>query len=129
MSNGAKRFNPPGTRFPGMSQAIRCGDWIMVSGQVALHQGKVVGIGDPTAQARQCFVNIASALAEAGATMEDVVSVRCYLTDKAAYSGYAEIKNVLFANHPPASTSVVIDALLLPDLLMEIEAVAWTGPA
>ena len=129
MSNGIERFDPPGARFAGMSQAVRCGDWILVSGQVALHQGKVVGIGDATAQARQCFANIASALAEAGATMEDVVSLRCFLTDKAAYGGYAEVKNLLLADHPPASTTVIIDALLLPDLLMEIEAVAWTGTA
>ncbi|MDB5396185.1 MAG: RidA family protein [Rhodospirillales bacterium] len=127
--NDAERFDPPGMRFAGMSQAVRCGDWIMVSGQVALHQGEVVGIGDAVTQARQCFANIASALAEAGATLEDVVSLRCYLTDKAAYSAYAEIKNVLFADRPPASTSVVIGALLLPDLLMEVEAVAWTGQA
>lgn len=121
-----ERFDPPGTRFPGMSQAVRAGDWIMVSGQVALKDGKVVGIGDPAAQARQCFANIEAALTEAGATMDDVVTLRCYLTDKAAYAGYAEIKNVLFASRPPASTTVIISALLLPELLMEVEAAAWT---
>ena len=102
-----------------MSQAVRCGEMIFVSGQVALKDGQVVGVGDPAAQARQCFTNIAAVLAEADATLGDVVSVRCYLTDKAAYSGYAEVKNAIFADHPPASTTVVVAALLLADLLME----------
>ncbi len=127
MSNGAQRFDPPGLHFAGMSQAVRCGDWIAVSGQVALNEGKVIGVGDAEAQARQCFANIAAALAEAGAALEDVVSLRCYLTDKSAHAGYAAIKNVLFTAHPPASTSLIVTALLLPDLLMEVEAVAWTG--
>jgi 2-iminobutanoate/2-iminopropanoate deaminase len=125
--NKAQRFDPPGAQFAGMSQAVRCGDWIMVSGQIALKDGRVTGVDDPVAQARQCFLNIESVLVEAGARLEDVVRVRCYLTDKTAYSGYAEVKSALFGDRPPASTTVIIDALLLPDLLMEIEAVAWTA--
>jgi enamine deaminase RidA (YjgF/YER057c/UK114 family) len=125
--NGAERFDPPGMRFPGMSQAVRCGQWIMVSGQVALKDGNVVGVGDPAAQARQCFDNIAAALAETGASLQDIVVLRCFLTDKSAYQGYAEAKGMLFHNQTPASTTVIIKDLLIPDLLMEIEAVAWSG--
>jgi enamine deaminase RidA (YjgF/YER057c/UK114 family) len=121
------RFDPPGMSFPGMSQAVRCGDWIIVSGQVALEDGKVVGIGDPAVQARQCFDNITAALAEAGASLRDIVSLRCFLTDKSAYQGYAEVKAMLFQKESPASTTVIINALLIPDLLMEVEAVAWSG--
>jgi enamine deaminase RidA (YjgF/YER057c/UK114 family) len=123
--SGIERFDPPGMRFAGMSQAVRAGDWITISGQVALSDGKVVGIGDPAAQARQCFANIEAALAAAGAGLSDVVALRCYLTDKSAYAGYAEVKNLLFAGHPPASTTVIISALLLPELLMEVEVTAW----
>jgi len=123
----AERLDPPGMRFPGMSQGVRCGEWITVSGQVALKDGKVVGIGDPAAQARQCFDNIASVLAEAGASLQDIVSLRCYLTGKSAYQGYAEVKAMLFKDESPASTTVIISALLIPDLLMEVEAVAWSG--
>lgn len=125
--NAAKRFDPPGMHFAGMSQAVRCGEWIFVSGQVALRDGKVVGAGDAKAQAQQCFDNIAAALAEAGAELGDVVTLRCYLTDLSAYGGYAETKSAIFTESPPTSTTVVIAALLLPDLLMEVEAVAWTG--
>jgi 2-iminobutanoate/2-iminopropanoate deaminase len=125
--NAAERFDPPGMRFAGMSQAVRCGDWITVSGQVALKDGEVVGIGDARAQAQQCFANIAAVLAEAGASLEDVVSLRCYLVDKSAYETYADIKGMLFKDKSPASTTVIISALLIPALLMEVEAVAWMG--
>jgi enamine deaminase RidA (YjgF/YER057c/UK114 family) len=114
-------------RFPGMSQAVRCGDWITVSGQVALKDGKVVGAGDAAAQARQCFANIEAVLAEAEASLEHIVSLRCYLTDKSAYQGYAEVKAMLFKDKPPASTTVIINALLVSDLLIEIESVAFMG--
>ena len=121
-----ERCNPPGMAFPGMSQAIRCGDWVTVSGQVALRDGQVVGPGDAAEQARQCFSNIAAALAAAGAMMEHVTNLRCYLTAKSAYAGYAAVKNALFADHPPCSTAVIVSELLLPDLLMEVEATAYS---
>ncbi len=120
-------FDPPGMRFAGMSQAVRCGEWVTVSGQVALKDGQVVGAGDAKVQAQQCFANIAAALDEAGATLGDVVSLRCYLTDTSAYQGYAEVKAMLFKDKFPASTTVIISALLMPALLMEVEAVAWMG--
>ena len=122
-----ERFDPPGMRFAGMSQAVRCGDWITVSGQVALKDGQVVGIGDAAAQARQCFANIETVLAEAGSSLGDVVSLRCFLVEKSAYEGYADVKNMLFKDKSPASTTVIINALLIPALLMEVEAVAVMG--
>lgn len=122
-----RRFDPPGMRFAGMSQAVRVGDWITVSGQVALKDGQVVGIGDAAAQARQCFANIETVLAEAGASLGDVVSLRCFLVEKSAYEGYAEVKSMLFKDKSPASTTVIISALLIPALLMEVEAVAVMG--
>lgn len=120
------RFDPPGMKFPGMSQAVRAGGWVIVSGQVALQDGKVTGVGDAAAQARQCFANIAASLETAGSTMTEVIGLRCFLTAKSAYGGYAEVKNALFAENPPASTAVIVSELLLPDLLMEIEATAWS---
>ena len=120
-----RRCNPPGMPFPGMSQAVRCGDRIMVSGQVALRDGQVMGVADAPEQARQCFANTDAALASAGTGLGHGVSLRCYLTGKAAYGGYAAVKNALFSNNPPASTAVIISELILPDLLMEIEATAY----
>ena len=118
-------FDPEGMKYSGMSQAVKAGGWIYVSGQVALKDGEVTGIGDSRAQARQAFENIAAVLDEAGASLADVVKLTCFLTEKSAYEGFAEIKNSLFSDNPPASTVVIIDELLLPDLLMEVEAQAW----
>lgn len=122
------RFDPPGMRFAGMSQAVRCGPLIMVSGQVALRDGAVIGLGDAEAQARQCFANIEAALAEAGASLANVVNLRCYLVGHDSYAGYAAVKGELFQATPPCSSVVIVAGLLLPDLLMEVEAVAWQAP-
>lgn len=121
------RLNPPDMTFPGMSQGVGCGDFVLVSGQVALKDRQVVCIGDPAGQAERCFRNIEATLAEAGLTLGHVVSLRCYLTSRDAYPAYASVKNRIFADHPPAASAVVISELLLPDLLLEVEAVAWRG--
>jgi enamine deaminase RidA (YjgF/YER057c/UK114 family) len=122
-----ERSNPPGTAYTGMSQAIKAGGWIHVSGQVALRDGAVVGVGNGEQQAGQCFANIAAALEAAGAKLENIVKLTCYLTDKSAYGGYAAVRNRLLAEQAPASTVVIVKGLLMPELLMEVEAVAWVG--
>jgi 2-iminobutanoate/2-iminopropanoate deaminase len=119
-----QELNPVGMAFPGMSQGVRVGDTIHVSGQVSLREGKLTGIGDAEAQARQCFANIEATLALAGAGLSDVVALRCYLVDAAHYQAYAAVKNAIFAENPPCGTAVIVKALLLPELLMEVEAVA-----
>lgn len=123
-----ERFNPPGHDFPGMSQAVRAGEWILVSGQVALDaDGRVIGEDDAEAQAEQVFRNLRAALEAAGSKLEDVVRLTAYLTDSSAYPGYAAVKNRLCGQHPPASSVVIVSALLLPELLLEVEAVAWSA--
>jgi len=123
------RIDPEGMRFTGMSQASAADGWIHVSGQVALAGGALVGADDPEAQADQCFANILTVLAAAGAGPEHVVKLVCYLTERSAYAGYAAVRNRIFAAHPPASSVVIVKELLMPGLLMEVEAVAWTGRA
>ena len=120
-----ERFDPEGMRFSGMSQATCADGWIYVSGQVALAGGALVGADDPAAQAEQCFGNILAVLASAGAGPEHVVKLVCYLTERSAYGGYAAVRNRIFAAHPPASSVVIVKELLVPGLLMEVEAVAW----
>lgn len=125
MSDMVTLANAQGQAFAGMSQAVRIGARVLVSGQVALAEGKVVGEGDAEAQARQCFANISANLAAAGAGLGDIVLLRCYLTDPAAYAGYAAVKSAVLQGAAPASTCVIVAGLLLPGLLMEIEAEAW----
>ena len=125
---GSKQVLEPDAdrRHTGMSQGIRVGGTIHVSGQVALGpHGEIVGPGDPIAQAEQAFANLTAVLAMGGAGLDDVVKLVCYLVDAADFGGYAEVKNRLFAEDvPPASTTVVVAGLLIPGLLLEIEVVA-----
>lgn len=110
--------------FPGMAQAVRAGDTIMLSGQVAFDDsGSLVGEGDAVAQAEQCFVNIERLLEQAGASLSDVVKLTCYLADVSAYAGYATAKLRRFPDVGPAGTAVVAQ-LLDERLLMEVEAIA-----
>lgn len=124
MSN-VERFNPEGMSFPGMSQAVGCGDFVLVSGQVALKDKRIICLGDAEGQTEQVFRNVEAVLAEAGLTLGHVVSLRCYLTSAAAYQAYATVKNRIFADNPPAATAMVVTALVLPEIMVEVEAVAW----
>ena len=123
--NIVERINPPGMAFPGMSQAVGCGDFVLVSGQVALKDRQIVCPGDAAGQTEQVFRNIESVLAEARLGLGHVVSLRCYLTSTDAYQAYASVKNRIFADNPPAATAMVVTALVLPEIMVEVEAVAW----
>jgi 2-iminobutanoate/2-iminopropanoate deaminase len=115
--------------FPGMSQAVRVGDAVYLSGQVALGEdGAVVGRGDPEEQAAQCFRNLAAVLDAAGSSMADVVQLTCYLTDADYFPAYSQAKRRWFTTNPPASTTVVVAALLNADFLIEVAGVAVTQP-
>jgi enamine deaminase RidA (YjgF/YER057c/UK114 family) len=117
--------------FAGMSQAVRIGNQIHVSGQVAFdEEGKLVGPGDPKLQAQQCFRNIEALLRAAGATPADVVKLTCYLVDGSSYPAYAEAKGLFLDADavPPAGTTVIVAGLLVPGLMMEVEALAVTAP-
>jgi len=99
---------------------------IIISGQVALAKdGSLVGKGDFTAQADQCFQNIKSIVESAGGAMSNVVRLGYYVTDmgqiqalRATRDKYVNVSN------PPASTLVQIGKLFRDDVLVEIEATA-----
>ena len=113
-----------GIKWPGTCQMSGAGEWLLVSGQLALRDGKLVGENDPHAQAMQCFSNLSAVLSLADATLADVVKLTCFATSAAAYSGYAAIKSTLFTSRPPAGTTVIVAALLVPGALLEVEALA-----
>jgi enamine deaminase RidA (YjgF/YER057c/UK114 family) len=109
----------------GFSRAVRAGDTIYVSGTVAWGEdGKLVGPGDMYAQAKQAIRNIEKALAQAGASLSDVVRTRVYLTDMSRFDGAAKAHGEAFGEIRPASTMVEVSALAEPEMLVEIEAVA-----
>jgi reactive intermediate/imine deaminase len=111
-----------------IAQGVRSGNMVYVSGQIAFDaEGKVVGKDDMTAQARQVFLNIAAVLAEAGATMDDVLKITAFITDMSRYADFAAVRSEAFPNTLPASATVATPTLVLPELLVEVEAIAEIG--
>ena len=117
--------NSPYEDVIGFSRAVRVGDTVYVSGTVAWgDDGKLAGEGDVYAQARQTLRNIEAALAEAGASLRDVVRTRVYLTDIDRWEEAARAHAEAFRDVKPASTMVEVSRLAEPAMLVEIEAVA-----
>jgi len=102
------------------------GRLIAISGQVALDEtGQLVGLGDPEAQARQVFENLRRCLAAADATFADVVKLTVYVTDLATMTAVRAVRDeYVDTTRPPASSAVQVAGLVLPELLLEIDALA-----
>ena len=106
------------------------GELVVVAGQVAADRaGKLVGPGDAVAQTRQAFENVRAVLEAAGSSMRQVVRFQTFLTHAADIEGFMQARKELFpryfpdAVYPP-NTILVVSRLVLPDLLVEIEAMA-----
>lgn len=116
----------PSAKRVRIAQAVRAGDFIYTSGQVAYdHDGNIVGKGDMKAQAKQTFANIRDVLALAGATMDDVVKITAFVVDMSKYGEYSAARTEAFPGNLPASSTVSTPRLVNPDLLVEVEAVAY----
>jgi enamine deaminase RidA (YjgF/YER057c/UK114 family) len=106
----------------GFSRALRVGNIVAVGGTTAGSRGKMVGIGDPAAQARAILEIIAKALADAGARLEDVIRTRIYLTDIDHWEAVGRVHGEVFGEIRPASSSLQVTRFINPDWLVEIEA-------
>ncbi|MFF4104212.1 RidA family protein [Streptomyces sp. NPDC001903] len=97
-----------------------------IAGQMPFDaDGELVGPGDPAAQARQVFANMAGCLAAAGATFDHVVKLTYFVTDIAFVPQILAARDEFIdTERPPASTVVQIVALYRPDLLLEVDALA-----
>ncbi|MDT7548343.1 MAG: hypothetical protein QOE84_737 [Actinomycetota bacterium] len=111
----------------GYSRAVRAGDTIYVSGCTATVEGEVVAVGDAYEQTRLALQVVVDALARLGAEPAHVVRTRMYVTDITRWEEVARAHGELFGETRPATSMVEVSRLIDPRMLVEVEAVAWTG--
>ena len=108
-----------------LAQAYRVGDLIFVSGQTAIDlDGTIVGVGNFDAQAEQTFKNLAVVLEAGGSSLAKIVKVTIFLKDMGNFGKIVGLREKFFTPPYPADTIVEITSLALPELEIEIEAIA-----
>jgi reactive intermediate/imine deaminase len=124
-----KRLISSGSAFEavaGYSRAVVDGDWIHVAGTTGFDYSTMTISDDLEAQTRQVFANIAAALKQADATLDDVVRVTYYLAEREYFEKVAPIFGEYFARARPAATAVVC-GLVDARMKIEIEVTARKG--
>lgn len=111
-----------GTSHVPLSPAVRAGDFVYVSGQVPVVDGKIVG-ADIGEQTTQVLKNVSAALALAGCEMSDVVKTTVWLKHAEDFAGFNAAYASFFPKDPPARSTA--ESRLMIDILVEIEAIAY----
>ena len=113
----------PWESIVGYSRAVRTGPFIAITGCAAIGpDGKLVGEGDAYAQACRCIEVIEEALEAAGASLQDVVRTRMFVTDIEQWAEVGRAHQEAFGDVMPATTMVEVSRLIDPAMLVEIEA-------
>jgi reactive intermediate/imine deaminase len=111
-----------GTSHVPLSPAVRAGDFVFVSGQVPVRDGKVVA-GGIAAETRAVLENVRACLALAGAGLEDVVKTTVWLRDRDDFAAFNAVYAAFFPHEPPARSTA--ESRLMIDIAVEIEAIAY----
>ena len=123
-----KRFGPPlGMYSHGM--VAPGGEIVVVAGQVGMGEGRKVAVGDVGAQTKQALENVRAIVEAAGCTMGHIVRLQTFLTHAEDIPGFMAARAEVFPKHfpngvYPPNTLLVVSRLVLPELLVEIEAMA-----
>ena len=125
-----ERINPEGLRRPPTYTPVvktSGGSTVYISGQVSVDvDGNVVGAGDLATQARQVFSNMRAALAAVGADFSHVAKITTYIVgyDASMRETYGAARAEAMGDALPASTLIGVQALAMPEYLIEVEAIA-----
>lgn len=107
-----------------LSQGIKFGNLLFVSGQAgASEDGKIVE-GDFRAQGEQAFANLRRVLEAGGSSLDDVIKVTIFVTDMRNFKEVIELRRQFFSEPYPADTIAEVKALYAPEVMIEIEAIA-----
>jgi enamine deaminase RidA (YjgF/YER057c/UK114 family) len=111
----------------GYSRLVKIGPRIEVAGTTSVVDGVVVGKGDAGAQMRCILEKISKALEVAGSSLEDVVRTRIYTTDISQWEAIGRVHGEFFGKIKPVATMIGISALIDPDMIIEVEAEAFSS--
>ena len=109
----------------GYSRVVVAGPLIFVAGTTGTVDGRVVGVGDAYVQTIQAFRNVETALASAGAGLADVVQTQLFVTDIGRWEEVGRAHRELFATIRPVTAMVGVSALIDPQMLIEVQAIAY----
>jgi enamine deaminase RidA (YjgF/YER057c/UK114 family) len=131
-----ERSNPDGVSPPLGTYShvvkVETGDavWLHISGQVpADATGSIVGVGDMRRQTEQVYENLKTLLAAHRATFADVVKMNTYVTTLDDLIAMREVRSRYLPGDFPASTAVQVVALVVPEAMIEVDAVAVVSPS
>jgi len=111
-----------------LSQAIKYGDLLFVSGQAGAGDDGNIVAGGFRAQGEQAFANLRRALEAGGSSLKDVIKVTIFVTDMGNFKEVVELRRRFFTAPYPADTIAEIKALYDPAAMIEIEAIAAVRP-